>query len=447
MGWGISKKDREAFCKTALMPSGPAKSKARGRARKMAKRHKKKAIATMIRMPPGGGAATVVGQAANEHTVVVDANAAIRSVVHSGPMSAMSIAKQVYVRAMASKPSALAIYFDSSNAQLYPPQRAVLHQKRYKGKALDYDSVQAICTLLRVDSPSDLASVDVTVRPLLNNRKLPWSDMFMNRELKQFAFRLVAAALRHVVIDHKCTASVRIHLPHNQDQLTLATGAAGGTVAGKEHGMIFGEADLRCQQALLQAMHTGKHVNIHSVDTDFLLMAMASVHTPSPATDLIITLKTGVYNGNALIRHALGPGVSLVRRLNTAFWAFAFGCDYSNPLTHNGYYTKGLLSLMTAENALPLTVDRDSATATFCLKEAYRNLGTLKCNKKKLATVGAGKDSVPTTLKKMLWCLQYYGLMFVDGSGALHPKAVAFTAAEKYTFSIKPDMVALFARK
>ena len=47
----------------------------------------------------------------------------------------------------------------------------------------------------------------------------------------------------------------------------------------------------------------------------------------------------------------------------------------------------------------------------------------------------------------MLWCLQYYGLMFVDGSGALHPEPVVLTAAEKYTFSIKPDMVALFARK
>lgn len=427
MGWGLSKKQREQLLVGCTLQSKNA-TKVAGR-RGLAKRMKTPKLTSIDK-----GVQVVWPQ--GKHTVVVDVNAAARSVCHGGVTSAMIIAKHVHARAMADKPTSIVYVFDAFDQALYPPQRKDLHATRYAGKHLDYDAVATICKLLNIDTPQDVHMLDLVNRPLMSRMDLPWQQLFMNKDLKQFAFRLIATALRHTAVDRR--TAVDICLPSATHRCVVD--GTGTTRVQKEVGTDFGEGDLRCWHATLSAVNRGESVDVHSIDTDFLLMVMASVHLAPPPSKLVVTLKSGRYDGCKLINMMMGPDTSLQHRLNRAFWAMSFGTDYSNPLTHNGYYTKGLLTLMMPGcDADPLTVSPDGRHATFCLREALRNLGALKSNAKKQAVVGKGKDSVTTTLKKMLFCLQYYGLMFVATPTSLFPPVVVLAPTQTYTFPITPN--------
>lgn len=427
MGWGLCKKKREEWLGPCTLQPKKA-TKVAGR-RGLAKRMKSPKLTRVtknaqVEWPQG------------KHTVIVDVAAAARSVVHAGETSAMIIAKHVHTRATVDNPTSVVFVFDSFVSKAYPPQRAALHETRYAGKHLDYDAVAGICKLLNIDTPKDVHALDLVSRPLLSRMDLPWQQLFLNKDFKQFAFRLIATALRYTAVDRR--TAVDICLPSATHRCVVD--GTGATHVQKEVGTEFGEGDLRVWHVGLSAMKRGENVDVHSIDTDFLLMVMASVHLAPPTSKLVVTLKSGRYDGRKLIRMLLGPDASLQHRLNRAFWAMAFGTDYSNPLTHNGYYTKGLMTLLQPDStANPLTVSADGKSATFCLREALRNLGTLKSNAKKQAVVGKGKDSVTTTLKKMLFCLQYYGLMFVATPTSLFPPAVILTPTQTYTFSIAPD--------
>jgi len=375
-----------------------------------------------------------------DHTAVVDAAAAFRRVAFNN-CSALRAATAVLRAANISRPTSISVLFDLSAATAYPPQRAELHRQRYAGKELAYDDAVAIFAKLRCEK-KDLPNYEIT-RPLLFRTDLNWNAMFMDKQLKRFVFKIFAVALKHAAVqmfagkeienvasvhvwsqtmEHTCIQNDSIHKGHSET--SFAT---------------FGEGDLRCFSNAVQILLEKKPVVMHSIDTDFLLMIMCAAPWLPPIPTYMITLSDTVYDGNKIM--ARFAGKSDTDKINTAFWAMAFGTDYSNPLTNNGYFNKDLKELMFAEKHCrrPITILNETE-ACFDLKKALFVLKELKCSLGKKVP----KDSLKTTLLKMLFCLQYYGLMFVDAAGTLFPNTpVLDPKLQTCTFQYRPSITAI----
>ena len=287
-------------------------------------------------------------------------------------------------------------------------------------------------------------------KPLLFRSDLDWNLLFMDKELKLFAFNVFSVALLHAAASMFASkellpdATVKVWAPDGSAATATAT-----TIKQQKAPSVsklyckFGEGDLRCFGNMLDIMHSSKKpVVVHSIDTDFLLMTLATSvwfkpMLPAPVPFFLV-LSEGVYNGTEL--QSLFRSKNEADCLNTAFWAMAFGTDYSNPLTNNGYFNNDLKKLMHSHNHCrkPITV-LDDKRAQFDLKKALFVLKPLRCTFKK-----NNKDSVKDTLLKMLFCLQYYGLMFVSDETPLFGKKCILDKNDTVIFNYKPDTKKLF---
>lgn len=343
---------------------------------------------------------------------------------------------------MSSRPTSLSILFDLLDRDAYPPQRAQLHHERYAGKELSFADTTAVmqqlnCTL------SELQTMCIT-RPLLQRVDLDWTKLFMSKELKAFAFRLFAVGFKHAAMAMFCSGKlpagvvVKVMSPVADEVSTLSKGNVQSGKAAVPLANLFGEGDLRCfGTALREAASSKAPVVVHSIDTDFLLMAVCTSVWLPVVPEMFIVLTADVYLASKL--HAQFKPLTVEDKLNTAFWAMAFGTDYSKPLTNNGFKSADIKTLMDPQvhARQPITV-LDDTTAVFSMKQALRTLKRFRISKK------TGPDSVETTLLKMMFCLEYYGLMFV-GNGLFPPTPRLHEATLKYTFTYNPNHDALFA--
>jgi len=374
------------------------------------------------------------------HSAVVDAAAAFRRVAFTG-CSALRAATSVLKTANISKPQKISVLFDLSDGCAYPPQRAELHRQRYAGKHLAYDDAVAIFKKLRCKK-EDILTYPIT-RPLLLRTDLDWNLLFMDKQLKRFVFKIFAAALKHAAVGmfatHDIVSDGEVHVWTQTKEHTCITASTIKSVPATTLFSMFGEGDLRCYASVLQMLLHGTPVVLHSIDTDFLLMVLCAAPWLPTIPKYMITLSDTVYDGNKILTRFMGK--SETDKINSAYWALAFGTDYSNPLTNNGYFNKEIIQLMNPATHCrrPITILNDT-DACFDLKKALFVLKPLRCSLGKKVP----KDSLQTTLVKMLFCLQYYGLMFVDTENTLFPKMPVLDSKScTFTFKYKPCITSI----
>lgn len=475
MGWGINKTMREmvlADCHTlkkdfkqsaAKCSKGSKKSKVlsltSASAREIIK-HATDAIPALYSSKGGGSAKPMASKVStvqstlkptsknvyppSDHWSILDAAAAFRRLAFKG-CSAVQAATSVLKLANTSNALNIVVMFDLGTSESFPPQRAELHKRRYAGKSLAYDDAVDIFRLLRC-SKEDLPKYPLT-RPLLTRSDLDWNLLFMDKELKLFTFNVFATALQHAastLFESGALlpdASVVVWGP-NQSCTTITKKALkreARPVKDLPLYCAFGEGDLRCYGKVLSSLFKAKKsVVVHSIDTDFLLMTLAAnawMPALAEGQQFHIVLSESVYNGNGLLR--LFNPVNESDKLNTAFWAMGFGTDYCNPLTTNGYFNNDVKKLLYPKGHCrkPITILSDTE-ARFSLTQALLALKPFKCNAKKCL-----KDCLQTTLLKMLFCLQYYGLMFVSSKtpDTLFPPACVLDSTDSLTFRYKPN--------
>ena len=473
MGWGIAKQLREKQLRSCFQPKTSycfkvTPSKLKGAAARCAPTmaaavqstlvlaafkanpkasSKAKAAATKARLTAKTTLACKVPKAehtwpVSEHVAVLDAAAAIRRHAFKGS-SALRVCMGVINLGMTSKPAELQIFFDRLERAAYPPQRAELHRQRYAGKELSYSATAEI--LERLNCTLEGLETLPILRPLLLRVDLDWVNMFMNKDLKAFAFRMFAVGFKHAAMamfaDGKLDsqATIKVMSPATNAVCTLTKNRVLSATRPMPLRHAFGEGDLRCYAAALKATVKDKReVVIHSIDTDFLLMTLCAsvwLEDPDSLPEAYIVLTSDVYVSSMLYRQ-FRP-VVMEDRMNTAFWAMAFGTDYSRPLTNNGYYSAGLQTLMDprVHGRQPITVI-DATTAIFKYDRAMGVLSKLRCHKTKKQP----PDSTKTTLLKMMFCLEYYGLMFARTPTSLFPAPAKLdTVTLTYTFNYRPS--------
>jgi hypothetical protein len=352
--------------------------------------------------------------------VCVDANAMLRSKAFAR-LSAVDIAKSMLTVAGTSMPRSIEIFFDSDDSSAYPPQRAAVHAERYPASSqLPASEINAIAAKFGATSAEALATTSADPLPLRTNRKIDWQKSFTSPLLKAFLWRILAEATRHVAVMRMANGEL--------DECTVQIHAPDGTVETVGMDPDFAVAPRRFAEADLQTFNAGRvhadakqTVIIYSIDTDFLLMTAATIGF-MPSVPFIIHLKSGVTDGRKLIER-LG-GKYMKTRINNVFWLLSLGCDYAEPLTKQGYYTRGLTSLV---GSLPtplapaLAVVNDTVTLDVASVETI--LGTLKCRAQstKSAEQNAkrhrARPPLQHALGDLLFCLRYYGFMFpVDGA-------------------------------
>ena len=343
--------------------------------------------------------------------------------------SACQIAQSVFNTLNESKPGEIDIFFDLADSSQYPPQRALVAAKR-NAKPVASSAITTVLEQLGCTSVLQAEALDTDHVPLLMSRLIDWAVVFSIPALKPFAWRVFQSALKttiaKITLKKGCAPlTVRIWCTDGITCHTLTTTSIKTTISAKPL-FDFGEADLRVFNCAARANILGQEVVVHSIDTDFFVMAIASVwFTPNAA--FLLRMKTDVYDVRELIKIA-GDKTA---RLNMAFWLLAFGCDYSNSLTNNGHLSKTLLHLVQNERRGPYA-DKDS-TATFNVADAHVILDTLKRTKK----TKAPPKSIETTLNDMHFCVRYYGFLFDHFVSS----EMAFTV-DAYTLQFTTSMTA-----
>jgi len=329
--------------------------------------------------------------------------------------SAVQVSTSVLTHMLESNPLFVDIYFDLANRQRYPPQREAVAVQRQARCKSDNSVIATLVKQFNCASVTDVIALDVGHMPLLESKFIDWAAVFNVPALKSWAWLVFQNALR--------VAAVRAiaKLKHNNvtcriwctDGATLHTITKASSATSIVHPETdFGEADLRVFFSAAQASINGAHVVIHTIDTDFMVMALAAVWF-LPVTTVLLRLKLDVYNVRDIINLA---GTTKTDRLNAAFWMLSLGSDYSNPLTNNGFMSKELCSFITSNCNGPYTLT-SSTVATFTAAHALEILRSAKrVNKKK-----APPKELIVTLHDMHFCVQYYGFLF-DTSTAAYPK-------------------------
>jgi hypothetical protein len=393
MGWSLPKLHRDNLLRKCMTPARAAKTK-------------------------GGKLKTKSGEApewpASAH-VFVDAPAMLRSNAVDG-RSPIDVANSVLHRITAINPARAEIIFDKADQAAYPPQRHDVHAVRAsRAVAITIEQLHALMRKYGAgESLEALSSVDVSHLPYLQDRTVKWSVLFANTNAKALAWNLLATAIRYVFTRHFAAGGksfpVRIYRPDGRTVHSIQPTAADPPPAL----CVFGEADLAVFHAARLASTAGNNVCILSVDTDFILMTLCSA-TFTPKHAFIIALKSGIVDGQQLVEQFGSDGIEA--RLNKAFLWIMFGCDYSQPFTRLGYYTKGILELeTTSTHAIKANPDKPDVY-TFDHRTLQAELGRLKQRKTKLTVM-------PTTFySSALYCLQYYGFLF-DATVAPFPPPI-----------------------
>lgn len=377
--------------------------------------------------------------------VCVDANAILRSKTFSR-QSAIDVAKSMLVLCTQSGPRSIEIFFDSDDQAAYPAQRATVHAERYPASnQMPVEEMNALAVKFGATSIVELATASADRLPLRNNRKIDWQKCFGCPPLKAFLWRILFEATRHVAVQRlangeleECT--IQIHAPNG----TIATIGAEPDfpVAARR----FGEGDLQTFNAARVHADNGQPVIIYSIDTDFLLMTMATI-TFTPTAPFIVHLKSGVTDGGKLIER-LG-GKYQKTRLNNIFWLLSLGCDYAEPMTKQGYYTKGLLTLVggAPQSMAPaLSLVKDTVTLDVASAEAILTSIKRREQSKSTAEHAAkrhrARPPLEESLAELLFCLRYYGFMFPPDGDPYPPASKDYYQSEPklWQFQIGPKL-------
>lgn len=358
--------------------------------------------------------------------VCVDANAVLRSKTFAR-LSALDVAKFMIKQAASSDPQLIEVFFDSDDTTLYPPQRAVVHAARYPaGQQLPPAAVDALARRFGATNIANLASSAATNLPLRAARNIEWQKCFACPPIKAFLWRILVEATRHAALElaangelEHCT--VKVHAPDG----TIVTIGTPTPEPAAPPGPRKGEADLQTMEAARNHACAGKSVIIYTIDTDFLLMTVGMDVVPT--APFIVHLKCGVYDGAKLI--ARFGGTSHLDRLNSLFWLMAFGCDYADPLTKQGYYTKELTAIVgdTGQPCTPVfaqagkTITLDVGRVEGILAPFPRRAQTTK-SREHAAKRHRARPPIVDAFADLLFCVRYYSFLF-PASGPPFPPA------------------------
>lgn len=431
MGWGLGREPR-----TTLLAASAAALKKTGIVHSM--QHPRR-----VGRPGAGQKVSSVNLdhikwPTTRHDAFGDMNALCRSKVAPG-MPAMAIARSVMKTLLSSGPANVHMFFDLVDIDKFPPQRRLLHAKRYGTTARPFEEVMAVLKMFGCSTIEELADVDPHNIPLMNSTTINWSVVFSTPALKPFAWRVFEAASMVVATEMASLPSStwpadRIVRIYCSDGTTVREVTRGKT-SSRELALDadFGEGDLRVFYNAAMGMTKGVGAVIHTIDTDLLLLAVASAWFV-PECPFMLSLKTSVYNMKSVIMHM--GGHDRCARLNAAFWMMSVGTDYSNSLTNNGYYVKDLVSLMTGRETVPFCVDA-TGLEMYDLLGAQRRLKELRCRTLKTKQP---EKSVPVTLSDILFCVKYYGLLFdrKDMFPAYVPATEAYKAGNEFVDSSAP---------
>jgi len=352
--------------------------------------------------------------------VAVDANAILRSKVFD-KQSPLDVAKMLAGMAVSSSPARIEVFFDADDKAMYPPQRAAVHQERYPASAMPAgDVILKSIAVFGASTVSELAGINVDCLPMLTSRQIDWNICFKVPMIKAFLWRLFVAAVRHAFLERvalgtmvDCT--VHIHAPDGT-VLIIGNGAPFDPPV-----RFYGEADLQTFDSARTHNLRKEPVVMYSIDTDFLLMTLATVSFV-PVAPFIVHLKSGITDGARLIEK-YGKG-DVETRLNVTFWFMAQGCDYADSLTRQGYFTKDIINLglrplqfVQARGVNAITFDGKNATLSN--KRASQLLDEGRRRKTKERTVRA---PIVDTFGTIMFCLQYYGLMFPRAGAPFPPE-------------------------
>jgi hypothetical protein len=332
----------------------------------------------------------------------VDANAVTRSKTGKDS-SIMGIAKSTMAVATAGGPREVIIFFDLKEHAMYPAKRAEVAQARAARAPPPYAMVLALLKQVGKTTLAEIADIDAANVPLLNTKDIAWNVAFGVPEFKALAWRALAQALR--IVAASGTVPVTIHCADGLTTHTVSATECTTTVATFPKNRDFGEADLRVWDCATSTNAAGMATVIHTIDTDYLAMMLASTWF-TPTATFLIALKGAVYNGLKMLNCI--DNTSECSRLNAAYFMFACGGDYVNTLTNNGFYRKELtLLIKDRHESGPFAMHEKKCC--FFLHRAKSTLSPLKRrNMKKYAP----KKALSVSLMDMHWSVLYYGLHF-----------------------------------
>ena len=407
MGWGLQKSDRDAVLKCCLLSTTSSKANPKLKATPVS------AGAPKIRAK----CPTIQAQVA-----VADMNAKLRQKavdISSGAISMQRVVRNV-VREVAKDASEhIILVFDAPCVM--PEIRNVLWKSRYAGgaaappKAIEVQASIAFCSEVMQSSEASRTAPPV-----------PYSVMFTPGAAKKATWEAMAHIARREAAVAAAEMGIRATVIDSENVIFDTSGPGTPIPGWCPSTKRYGEADLKIY-ALGQAaaVEQSKSVVLHSVDTDLILQAVATVHPPTgpqqlsawvPKHNFVIKLKTCTVDARELIRHFGHKNVA--KRLNSAFWfVMAGGTDYSRPASDQGYSKRAL-----ADAAHPLVITAAAFTETGPA-DVRKTLARLKGTRKVARTVcGKAKKSgrsLKRTLQQAAAVVQYYGLINTDPPASL----------------------------
>lgn len=249
---------------------------------------------------------------------VCDGNATLRNfagVASKVPRTATFIAK-ILLNTLP-KPSAwahaLLVVMDDSTRMM--PERAELHRKRYRN----------------APEPSTEATAEVAKAGNHHIRQpVRFPLLFQTPVGKAHAYRLLSQAIYVELIGSyraRGLSGFSISFPDG----TVRSHGDGPKVPGEVK--LWGEADLKCFVAASSAHRQGWSPTVLTIDTDMILQ---SVCWWKPGRPDRLCLKGETINVPTLLADLGGDDPSL--RMSAGLMLICgFGCDYSEPLSRNGY--------------------------------------------------------------------------------------------------------------
>lgn len=275
---------------------------------------------------------------------VCDGNATFRNfagVASKVPRTAAFIAR-IVLKAIPKKsvfPQAIMVLMDDPARMM--PERAELHKKRYRNTAAA--SSEAICEVERAGAFHIRQPIQF---PLL----------FQTPPGKAQAYRLLSQAIYVELVGSyqaRGLSGFAISFPDG----TVRAHGSGPNVP--ENVKLWGEADLKCFVAAASAKVQGWSPTVMTIDTDMILQ---SVCWWSPGRPDRLCLKSETIDVPTMLAAITGDvavGALGSLRLSAGLMLICgFGCDYSEPLSRNGYrkLTVAKLALrMRRESMRPLT--------------------------------------------------------------------------------------------
>lgn len=325
----------------------------------------------------------------------------------------------------AAKNAILYWYFDitaSGTVSHVTPYREDVARARSERSPVTQDEIRQVLTFFKRPTLQSLATVDPHTNAFLSSSKIPWNLMYKTKESKTLAWRLLAAALRHVMISlHAADRGTRM-VVRESNGTTVHTFSAAGTCATTEepYADVYGEADLQVWHKAVQLHGKGQAVLLITIDTDIILSFLASCNQFDSFIPLMLRLgsshkKAQYYNVHAL-RDSYGE--TIPRRLSKAFLIACNKTDYTDPVTKSGFLKKHVVSIFTASRKAEddIFTVQPGRGVVFNLKNTLALFLKFKPAETKYNAV-----AFVALLLKIMYVIEYYGLFWKTGSQPTGP--------------------------